>query len=140
MVLAGLLSHIRLTTHISAVKEAKLRGEGIRNENVDVFEVLRLQWGSYLELLVVELESIQNGLLLKLNFPRCSTDRVAGGDGADDQFGVLDLQSFVLVEGDELDLRKCTFNILQVVNVKISELLLLDRKFVHGLRADLSHG
>ena len=95
-----------------------------------------LQRRRYLQLLVVELESIQNGLLLKLNFPSCSPDRVSGWDCADDQLGILDLESLIFVEGNELDLRKCTFNVLQVVDVKISQLLLLDGEFVHCLRAN----
>ena len=50
--------------------------KGVRDEDVDIFEVIGLQGRRNLQWLVVELGTIQDGLLLELYFPRCATDGV----------------------------------------------------------------
>ena len=99
--------------------------------------MVRLQGWRDLLWLVIQLEAVQDSLLLELNLPGSATDRVAGGHGRDNQLCVLDLESFVLVEGNELDLRESAFHILQRVGVEVVQLFLLDQELIHGLGAEL---
>lgn len=94
------------------VESAHGRRVRIRDEDVDIFEVVRLERRCDLQLLIVELDTIQDGLLLKLDLPRGSSDRIARTYGRDHKFSVLDLEALVLIEGNELNLREGSFHIL----------------------------
>lgn len=98
VVLARSLRQRRRVVQVVLVDRAQPRWKGVRDEDVDVFEVVWLHRWRDLQLLVVQLESVENRLFLKLDFPGRAADRVARRHRADDQVSVLDLQPLVLVE------------------------------------------
>lgn len=74
--------------------------------------MVQLQWWSDLHLLVVQFETIEDSLLLVLNFPGSTADAVARGDCRDNQLSVFHFEALCLAEGDQLHLLEGTLDIL----------------------------
>ena len=84
----------------------------IRNQNIDVFEVVLMNRRGDLRVFVIELEPVEDSLLLELDFPGRAADAVARRHCRYYQLSVFDFESLVLVEGNELDIPKGSLYIL----------------------------